>query len=68
MEIRDKKTISGIALAAILVGGMFVIMPQSASADLTALDKIGTIISLLTNIQNILQGNIYVPFKVVYDG
>ncbi|MGH9923709.1 MAG: hypothetical protein ACRD38_13250, partial [Nitrososphaerales archaeon] len=46
----NKKTIGGMALAAILVAGMFTFMPQSASADLTALDKFGTIINMLTQI------------------
>ena len=46
----NKKAIGGIVLAAILVAGMLTLMP-SASADLTALDKIGTIINILLNIQ-----------------
>ena len=46
----NKKTIVGIALAAVLVGGMFAVLPQSASADLTTLDKFGTIINMLTKI------------------
>ncbi|MGH9922418.1 MAG: hypothetical protein ACRD38_06680 [Nitrososphaerales archaeon] len=50
MQRMNKKTIGGIVLAAILVAGMVTLMP-SASADLTALDKIGTIINILLNIQ-----------------
>ncbi len=51
MHRLNKKTIGGIALATIIVAGMFVFMP-SASADLAALDKFGTIINILTMIQN----------------
>lgn len=51
--LKSKKTITGIALAAILVAGIFTFIP-SASADLTALDKIGTIINIITDIQNIV--------------
>lgn len=50
MEIKNKKTLVAVTLASVLVGGAFAILPQSASADLTNLDKFGTIINLLTNI------------------
>jgi hypothetical protein len=46
----NRKTICGIILA-VAVAGTLALMP-GASADLTALDKIGTIINMLTNIQN----------------
>ena len=55
MEIKNKKTITGIALGTILLAGIFTVFPQSASADLTALDKIGTIINILIDINNDLQ-------------
>ncbi len=51
MQRPNKKMIGGIALATVLVAGIFAITPQNASADLTALDKIGTIINIITDIQ-----------------
>ncbi|MGH9922419.1 MAG: hypothetical protein ACRD38_06685 [Nitrososphaerales archaeon] len=50
MNKLSRKAIGGIVLASILVAGMVTLMPN-ASADLTALDKIGTIINILLNIQ-----------------
>ncbi|MGH9923453.1 MAG: hypothetical protein ACRD38_11945, partial [Nitrososphaerales archaeon] len=50
MNKLNRKTIGGIVLAAALMAGMLALIP-SASADLTALDKIGTIINILLNIQ-----------------
>ncbi len=50
MVIKSTKTIGGIALAAILVVAIFAL--PSASADLTALDKIGMIINIITSIKN----------------
>jgi len=49
MDRINKKIIGGIALVAILAAATFAL--PSASADLTALDKIGTIINIITNIQ-----------------
>ena len=49
MDRLNKITIGGIVLAAALVSGTFAI--PSASGDLTTLDKIGTIINILLNIQ-----------------
>ncbi|MGH9922467.1 MAG: hypothetical protein ACRD38_06930 [Nitrososphaerales archaeon] len=51
MQITNKKAIVGITLATILVAVVLTFMPQNANADLTALDKIGTIINIITGIQ-----------------
>jgi len=64
MDRINKKIISGITLASILVAGTIVFTPQNATADLTALDKFGTIINLLIDIQNTVN-NI---FNEVTDG
>lgn len=55
MVSMNKKTIGGIVLGAVLLVGAFAFIPQNADADLTALDKIGTIINIITNIQEDLQ-------------
>ncbi len=52
MKKLSKTIFSGIVLAAILVTAIFTL--PDASADLTALDKIGTILAIITNIQNIV--------------